>query len=138
MYKRQPETVIPFGTLQGSGNSALLDMKGSDQEFARNFTFKNTSAATITINSVDFEKQDNFFEFLSIEPAEAFPIEVAPGQTFSVHVAYHAIERNDLRSNKLAFVTEQSKVPIVYPIQAMQLPLSAMPWNKKTAIAQTK
>jgi hypothetical protein len=133
-----PETAIPFGAPGGSTNSALLDMKGNDQEFARSFTFKNVSNLTYTINSVDFEKQDNIFEFLSIDPGESFPIEVAPGQTFSIRIAFHAIKRNELCINSLTFLTEERKDPIAYPIQAIQLPFSSMPWNNKMGIAQSK
>jgi hypothetical protein len=127
--------VIPFGSAYNPRTLAVLDMKGYDQEFIRNFTFKNTSAVTYTINSVDFMKQDNQFEFYSIEPMGTLPMDVAPGETFSIHVAFHAFDRNKLCSNQLLFHTEQGKNPIVYPIQAMQQPLSAMPWNKPAYVA---
>jgi hypothetical protein len=129
-----PTSTIPFGTK----TNALLDMKGYDQEFIRSFTFKNTSSTNFTINSVDFEKQDNTFDVRAIEPGESLPIDVAPGKTFSVRIAFHAIDRNKLSSNRLLIATEQSKDPIVYPIQALQQPLSDMPWNKHAATASAK
>jgi hypothetical protein len=132
------ESAIPFGIMVGSGNSAVLDMKGNDQEFARKFTFKNTSSGTYTINSIDFEKLDNGFEFLSVEPAESFPFEIAPGQTFAVRVAFRAKGRDILCTNTLKITTEENKQPITYQVQAMQQPLSALPWNKKNAVAQVK
>lgn len=127
--------VIPFGSAANPRTLSVLDMKGYDQEFIRNFTFRNTSGITYTINSVDFKKQDNQFEFYSIEPMGTLPLDVAPGETFSIHVAFHAMDRNKLCSNQLLFFTEQNKNPIVYPIQAMQQPLSAMPWNKPAYVA---
>ena len=129
-----PSSTVPFG----SASKSILDMKGYDQEFIRSFTFKNTSSATYTINSVDFEKQDNTFDVRAVEPGESLPIDVAPGKTFSVRIAFHAIDRNKLSSNRLLIATEQSKEPIAYPIQALQQPLSDMPWNKKIAAAHTK
>lgn len=129
-----PTSTIPFG----SASNALLDMKGYDQEFIRSFTFKNTTATTYTINSVDFENQDNTFDVRAVEPGESLPIDVAPGKTFSVRIAFHAIDRNKFSTNRLLIATEQSKEPIVYPIQAHQQPLSDMPWNKKAIASHTK
>jgi hypothetical protein len=129
-----PSSTVPFGTT----TKVLLNMKGYDQEFIRSFTFKNTSNMTYTINSVDFEKQDNSFDVRAIEPGESLPIEVAPGKTFSVRIAFHAIDRNKLSWNRLLISTEQSTRPIAYPIQALQQPLSDMPWNKKAIASQTK
>ncbi len=132
------ESAIPFGVSIGAGNAAVLDMKGNDQEFARRFTFKNTSSGTYTINSIDFENKDNTFEFLSIESGESFPVEVPPGHSFTIRIAFHAKGRNILCSNILNFFTEESKMPLAFAIDAMQLPLSALPWNKKQAVAQAK
>ncbi|MFI5264522.1 MAG: hypothetical protein ACHQM6_08410 [Candidatus Kapaibacterium sp.] len=132
------ESAIPFGISIGTGNSALLDMKGNDQEFARKFTFKNTSSGTYTINSIDFEKHDNCFEFLSIESGESLPMEVPPGHSFTIRVEFHAKGRNILCSNILNFMTEESTLPLSFTIQAMQQPLSALPWNNKAAVAQAK
>jgi len=132
------ESAIPFGISIGSGNSALLDMRGNDQEFARRFTFKNTSTGTYTINSIDFANHDNYFEFLSIESGESLPMEVPPGHTFAVRIEFHGKERNILCSNTLNFWTEESSSPLSFEIQAMQLPLSALPWNSKKAVAQAK
>jgi hypothetical protein len=128
---KNAEAAIPFD-LESKGNlGATLKMKGYDVEYIRDFTFKNTSSASCTINSVDFQNADNQFEFLSIEPGASLPLDVAPGATFTVRVGFHAIERNKEYHNLLFFVTEQSKDPILYPIQAYQQPLSEMPWNQK-------
>ena len=132
------ELPIPFGISVSSGNSALLDMKGNDQEFTRKFTFKNISSGTYTINSVDFEKHDNSFEFLSTESGEAFPMEIGAGETFTIRIAFIAKERDMLCTNTLEFRTEENKLPIVFPIQAMQVPLSALPWNNRAPVAQAK
>jgi hypothetical protein len=129
------ETAIPFGEVQGSQNSALLDMKGNDQEYVRNFKFKNTSSVSYTINSVDFEKQDNMFEFMSVEPDESLPIDVPPGHTFTIRIAFHAIQLNLLCSNKLNIKTEQSKEPISYSIQAKQQSWQTLPKIDETASA---
>ena len=109
----------------------LLDMKGYDEEFTRIFTFTNTSSATFTINTVDFEKKDNKFDFVSIGPDADLPLDVAPGQTFTIKVAFHSSERNKIYSDHLLFITEQNKEPIAYPIQALQQPISDMPWNQR-------
>ncbi len=130
------ESAIPFAPT--SASSALLDMKGYDADFTRSFTFKNSSSTTYTINSIDFEKQDNLFDFRSIEPGESMPMDVAPGKTFTIRVAFHSMDRNRLATNRLTIVTEQTKEPIMFPIQAIQQPLSDMPWNKKIAAAQAK
>ncbi|MFI5263990.1 MAG: hypothetical protein ACHQM6_05710 [Candidatus Kapaibacterium sp.] len=132
------ESAIPFGVSIGPGNVALLDMKGNDQEFARKFTFKNTSSGTYTINSIDFAKQDNCFELLSTESGESFPMEIPPGNSFTIRIAFHGKGRNVLCSNTLNFMTEESTQPLTFAIQAMQLPLSSMPWNNKAAVAQAK
>jgi hypothetical protein len=129
---------IPFTASSNPRTLSVLDMKGYDQEYIRNFTFKNTSNSTYTINSVDFEKPDDVFEFTTIVPGGSLPMNVAPGETFSVRIAYHGFERNELRSNILRFHTEGNAKPIIFPIQAIQQPLSAMPWNKKIAAANTK
>ena len=131
---KSQSSTVPFGVI----SKALLDMKGYDPEFTRSFTFKNTSTATYTINAVDLEKQDNTFDIRAIEPGESLPMDVAPGKTFSVRIAFHAIDRNRLSSNRLIFSTEQNKEPIVYQIQAIQQPLSDMPWNKKALASHTK
>ena len=127
-------TSIPFGTEL----KTLLDMKGYDQEFTRSFTFTNTTPATFTINNIDFEKKDNKFDFVSIGPDASLPLDVASGQTFTIKVTFHSFDRNKLCSDHLLFITEQSKEPIAYPIQALQQPLSAMPWNKQTASVQSR
>jgi len=129
---------IPFGTGSNPKALAVLDMKGYEQEFIRTFTFKNTSSATYTINSIDFEKQDDIFELSSIVPGGTLPMDVAPGEIFSVRISYHGFERNELRSNILRFHTEGKAMPLIFPIQAIQEPLSAMLWNKKIAAANVK
>ncbi len=121
-------TAIPFGT----ESEILLDMKGYDQEFTRSFTFTNNSSVNFTINNVDFEKKDNKFDFVSIGPDADLPLDVTPGQTFTIKVTYHSFERNITCSDNLLFLTEQNKEPIVYPIQALQQPMSDMTWNQKT------
>lgn len=121
---------IPFGISPNRNSMAVLDMKGYDQEFVRSFTFKNTSAVSYSINSVDFERKDNNFDIFSLD-GKTLPMEVAPGETFTVHVAFHAFGRNELRTNELHFSTDQNKEPVSFFIQAMQQPLSAMPWNNR-------
>jgi hypothetical protein len=128
-----PEAPIPFNSVQGARSIAILDMTGNDQEYVRKFNFRNTSSASYTINSIDFEKHDNMFEFMSVEPYESLPIVVLPGQTFTVRIAFHAVQLNLLCSNKLIFKTAQSKEPVSYPIQAKQQSWMSMPWNEETA-----
>lgn len=127
-----PGNVIPFDLEPQANSTTVLDMKGYDQEFVRSFTFKNTSAVSYSINSVDFQKNDNSFDIFSIEPEKSLPMEVAPGQTFTVHVAFHSFRRNELRTNELRFSTDQHKEAVRFFIQAIQQPLSAMPWNNRT------
>lgn len=124
----ETHSTIPFGT----GSEMLLDMKGYDQEFTRSFTFTNNSSVKFTINNVDFEKKDNKFDFVSIGPDSDLPLDVNPGQTFTIKVTYHSFDRNITCSDKLLVLTEQNKEPFVYPIQALQQPMSDMTWNHKT------
>jgi hypothetical protein len=120
---------IPFGTEA----KVILDMKGYDQQFTRSFTFTNSSSTTYTINNVDFENKNSKFDFVAIGTDDSFPLDVAPGQTFTVKVAFRTGDRNKLYSDRILFQTEQTKTPIAYQIQALQQPMSDMPWNKKTA-----
>ena len=122
---------IHLGLAPKANWMTVLNMKGSDQEFVRSFTFKNTSTIPYTITSVDFLQKDHTFEIFSIEPGKTLPMEVAQGQTFTLHVAFHGFERNDLRSNELRILTNQHKEPIYFYVQGMQLPLSDMPWNNR-------
>jgi hypothetical protein len=125
------KTAIPFGTEQ----NLILDMQGYDQTFVRTFTFKNTSSKTHTIGNVDFAKKDNMFSFVAIEGSESsLPLEVKPGETFTVKVAFHGSNsRNTTYSDKMEIMTEEANTPMVFPIQAIQKPLSDMPWNKQAS-----
>ena len=128
---------IPFG----KSSHIMLDMKGYDQQFTRSFTFTNSSSSAYTINSVGFEDKNSKFDFISIGSSSgdsSFPIDIAPGETFTVRVTFISPERNKSCSDHLVFTVEQSKEPIVYPIRALQQPLSQMPWNKKEIASSAK
>ncbi|MFI5263991.1 MAG: hypothetical protein ACHQM6_05715 [Candidatus Kapaibacterium sp.] len=112
-------------------NGTLLSMVGKDEEFFRSFKFKNVSSKTVTVNSIDFEKHDAKFDLSSVEPDGALPIDVAPGETFSVRIAYHSFERMPA-FNKMLIYTDDSKDPVRYDIRGLQMPLSQMDWNKRS------
>jgi len=125
--KVQRSTPIPFGTPE----NLLLDMKGYDQNFVRTFTFQNTTKETRTVTGVDFAARNTKFSFVSITGAdESLPLEVKPGQTFTVKVAFIAPERNITYSDKMLVTVEESKVPVTFPIQATRSSLSSMNWNQ--------
>ncbi|MEI8134947.1 MAG: hypothetical protein WCH46_07700 [bacterium] len=126
-------TPIPFGTV----SKVLLDMKGYDQEFVRSFIFKNNTQTKFTIQNIEFDKGSQYFDFVGLLEGGVFPYELIPGETITVKVAFHSVERNKLYSGNLIFVTDQEKEPLVYEVQALQQPLSDMPWNKKP-MASTK
>ncbi|MDP4236560.1 MAG: hypothetical protein Q8919_08955 [Bacteroidota bacterium] len=128
---RSAASSIPFGVDANPKTMKVLEMRGHDEEFVRSFTFNNRSRQSYTIKSIDFEKADNFFQLLSIAPAESLPFEVAPGEVFTVRIAFHAIDRGDIRTNTLCIHSDQSTEALKYPIQGLQEPLSAMPWNKQ-------
>jgi hypothetical protein len=121
-------TPIPFGTPE----NLLLDMKGYDQSFVRTFTFQNTTKGDYTITGVDFTAHNSKFSFVSIEGAEAsLPLDVKPGEIFTVKIAFLAADRNITYSDKMLIMTEQSNEPVAFPIQAMRQPLSSMTWNQR-------
>jgi hypothetical protein len=125
---------VPFGPV----SNILLDMKGYDPQFTRSFTFKNTSSTTYTINSIGFDEKNTKFDFVSIAPDVSFPVNVAPGETFTVRISFISSDRNKACTDRLIFTTEENKEPIVYPIRAIQQPLSDMPWNKKAIASSVK
>ncbi len=118
-------------------NGTLLSMVGKDEEFFRSFNFKNVSSKTVTVNSIDFEKHDGKFDLSSVEPGGSLPLDVAPGESFSVRIAYHSFERLPAM-NKLLIYTDDVKEPVRYDIRGLQMPLSQMDWNKKSESAQSK
>ena len=128
--KVQRSTPIPFGTPE----NLLLDMKGYDQNFVRTFTFQNTTKEAYTVTGVDFATRNTKFSFVSITGTdETLPLEVKPGETFTVKVAFIAPERNITYSDKMLIKVEESQEPVMFPIQATRAPLSDMSWNQRAA-----
>ncbi len=109
---------------------ALISMVGKDQQFMRSYSFKNTSQAAVTVTEVDFQNHDQRFDITSIEPGGSLPIEIAPGESFSLRISYSSFDRVPFY-NRLLISTEQSKKPLQYEVRGFQLPLSEMEWNKK-------
>jgi len=118
-------------------NGTLLSMVGKDEEFFRSFTFKNVSSKTITVSSFDFQKQDARFDVSSVEPGGGLPIDVAPGESFTVRIAYHSVERTP-SFNTLLIYTEDSKEPVRYDVRGLQMPLAQMDWNKHNGTATSQ
>jgi hypothetical protein len=109
-------------------------MKGYDPTFVRTFTFQNTSKETHTITNIDFAKKEDIFSFVSFAGDDvSLPLEVKPGETFTVKVAFRAFERNLTYSDKMQISTEESRQGFEFPIQALQQPLSSMVWNQHSA-----
>lgn len=123
-----PGAIITFDPLTVK-EGTLLTMTGHDDHFMRLYSFKNTSQKTFTINSASFQKTDNRFDIVSIEPG-SLPMDVAPGETFSLKISYNSRERVPY-NNKLLIYTDQSKEPASYEVRGFQLPLSSMSWNKR-------
>ena len=131
-----PAAIINFNPVSTT-HGTLLSMVGKDGEFISTFNLKNTSPNTITINSVDFQKHDGRFDLSSVEPGHTLPMDIAPGELFSLRIAYHSFER--LPSyNKILIFTDEVKDPFIYDIRGLQLPLSEMEWNKRAESEHTK
>ena len=124
-----PGATLPFDPVTMK-EGTLISMVGKDQEFMRSFTFKNTSQTSVTVTALDFQKHDQQFDITSIEPGGSLPIEIAPGEAFSLRISYRSLDRIPFY-NHLAISTEQSKEPVLYEVRGFQLPLSGMEWNKK-------
>ncbi len=116
---------------------ALISMVGRDQQFMRSYSFKNTSPVTVTVTGVDFQNYDQRFDVTSIEPGGSLPLEVAPGESFSLRISYSSFERVPFY-NRLLISTEQSKQPLQYEVRGFQLPLSATEWNNKAPDTHAK
>ncbi|MEI8134946.1 MAG: hypothetical protein WCH46_07695 [bacterium] len=108
----------------------LISIVGSDNQFNRVFSFKNTTKSTITISKASFETDDQRFEVAGLSDDLSFPFELAPEEVFTLRISYTTFERKPLTNTLLIWTNVRSK-PVQYNVRGLQLPTSALEWNKK-------
>jgi len=128
IYPTAPGAVLDFDPV-AKNEGTLISMVGTDFQFIREYSFKNTSSTLYTVTWVDFAKEDPNFEVTAIGPEEYLPMEIAPGESFFVRLAYNCTEREPYE-NKLRIFTLQKKEPASYDVRGLALPLSQMDWNQ--------
>ena len=128
VYPTAPGAVLDFDPAEKNGGT-LISMVGTDFQFIREYSFKNTSSTSYTITWVDFAKEDPNFDVTATGPGEYLPMEVAPGETFFVRLSYNCTEREP-NENTLRIFTLQKNEPMNYDVRGLALPLSQMDWNQ--------